>query len=116
MSKIGSVIGCWMGRMRFTRNSDAPIEVEADYDAVLQLIRQRASGYMAASSEILPDDNLVRRDRFGREDIGYFATNLEKALNLNIPQSEWANVNTVDDMVRLLVRHLNERKIKAVSL
>lgn len=63
---------------------------------------------MSASSEILPHDKLVRDDRFGRDDISYFATNLEKALNLRIPDFEWAKIYTFDDLTNLLVKYLRE--------
>lgn len=105
----------WIGLSRIKRDDAAPIEIEANYDAVFQLIRRRASDYIAFSSEIVPDDELVRPDRFGRDDVSYFATNLQKALNLSIPDSEWARVYTFDDMTKLLVGYLQERKIKSVG-
>ncbi len=77
------------------------------YEDVFDFVRERASGYIADASSIQPGDLLIGRHRFGRDDVSYFAAELIRDLDLKTPQSDWEDVYTSDDMVRLLVDYLN---------
>ena len=77
------------------------------YEEVFDFVRERASGWMADPSSIQPGDLLIARHRFGRDDICFFADELLRDLDLKTQQSDWDDVYTFDDMVRVLVDHLN---------
>ncbi len=89
--------------------------VEANYDAVFALIRQRSSEYVSAWEEIVPADELIGRRRFGHGDVSYFAMDLAKAVSLSdeITDAEWEQVVTFDDLARLIVKHLQRRAAAA---
>ncbi len=77
------------------------------YEEVFDFVRERATGWIADPSSIQPGDPLIARHRFGRDDVSYFIAELLRDLDLKTQQSDWEDVYTFDDMVRVLVDHLN---------
>lgn len=77
------------------------------YEGLFNLVRERASHYIPNASSIQPGDLLVGKSRFGADDVSYFAAELMRDLDIKIPQSDWEDVATFDDMIRLLVDHLD---------
>ena len=106
LSKIGKL---W--RAIWVHDKDVPLP-EPSFESVFSFVRQRAKGYVRANQlpSIHATDQLVGKHRFGRDDITYFAMDIERDLGLDIPKEEWRRIYTFGELTDLLVKHLKLKR------
>lgn len=100
----------WFKFNLFCRAADCPAwRPLPDDDSVFEFIRECVKGWVSDPSAIKLSDPLVSRDHFGADGISHFVADLERWLDLDIPNAEWRTVVTFEDMTRLLAKYLARR-------
>jgi acyl carrier protein len=74
------------------------MEIEHEVFRVLRTLVPRGTA-------IEVHDRLIEDLKFLSDDATAMALDLEKEFKVFIPRAEWANVATVEDTIRLLVKH-----------
>jgi acyl carrier protein len=74
--------------------------------AVQEAVYEVISGYLPKNVKITSEQHLGADLKLCSDDQSFVAMDVEKALGVRIPRTEWCKVFTVQDMINLLSRYI----------